>query len=149
MIFDLGNAAEISHIRFFTALNSTSRWEIYGSKDLSTWERILYGQEVMFGKIYQEVQPITGWVELRLDKYGQVRYGRTPGVQGNPSSPTVDYPIRYVKLVRNHPAQLPVNSIREFQLKIDLNYGYLFPHRTDHRGDLLLHGHGSRSRNRK
>lgn len=75
---------------------------MYGSNDLTSWERILYGQKVKFGQISWETG-IDGWSSTRIDKFDA---------------------IRYIKLVKKEPAALMANSILEFQYKSDLQYGY-------------------------
>lgn len=104
MIFDLGRVEEVSHIRVYSNLTQASQWEVYGSKDLVSWSRILYGQGVIYTKPVWKIEPVKGWAEMRLDRFE---------------------PVRYIKLVKILPALLPVNSITEFQIKSDLKYGYL------------------------
>ncbi len=104
LIFDLGSSEEISHIRLYTVVDSTIPIEVYGSTDRNNWTRILYGRSILFAKPLWGVGPKVGWNEYRLDKF---------------------IPVRYVKLVIIQPRSLVIDSLREFQVKQDLQYGYL------------------------
>ncbi len=104
LVFDLGTTRTISHIRLYTVLDSQVLVEVYGSTDQASWTRILYGRSTMFARPSWEVGPKTGWNEYRLDKF---------------------MPIRYVKLVFLRPSSLVVDSLREFQVRSNLSYGYL------------------------
>ncbi len=104
MIFDLGTEKEITHIRLYNIVNNSSMWEVYGSLDGNSWDRILYGQSFIFARPVWKVGPQEGWNEFRLDKFGA---------------------IRYVKFVKVFPGNLIVNSLREFEYKSDVQYGAL------------------------
>lgn len=105
LVFDLGQTKLISHIRFYiSTTDSTSFWEAYGSDDLETWNRILLGREIIFTGPSWEAGTTQGWNERRLDKFMEARY---------------------IKMVKRSPWPLPSNSIREFQYKSDIQYGYL------------------------
>ncbi len=105
VIFDLGNTQDITHVRLHVNLGRATHWQVYGSNDLSSWDRILHGSSFNGGKTNWQVGPEQGWVEYRLDKFD---------------------PVRYIKLVRlfTH-IHVGVDSVLEFEYKGDLQYGYL------------------------
>ncbi len=125
LIFDLGETAEISHLRFYTETNQNSLYDIYSSKDMVNWDKIVYGQRVIFGRTMVELKATTGWTEIRLDKFAQVQYSRIPATSESLSISVTEYPVRYIKMVKAFPSNLTTNSLREVQFKLDLQYGYL------------------------
>ena len=104
LLFDLGSSTEVSHIRLYTAFDSEFYWQVYGSNDLTNWTKILYGQAIIFAEPAWGITAGEGWSEVRLDIFG---------------------PFQYLKLIKVSPYPMPLNAIREFQFKKDLQYGYL------------------------
>ncbi len=105
MIFDLGSITDISHIRLFLAPDVVTMWAVYGSLDMTNWNRILLGQAVVFATPVWQAGPGEGWNSIRLDKF---------------------IPVRYLKLVRMSPGSLAENAIRELEFKQELHYGYYY-----------------------
>lgn len=104
IIFDLGSEQDITHVRLFNDGPTKSRFELYGSKDLSSdWKRIYYGREVRGARPSWYVSG-RGWNETRIDDFA---------------------PVRYLKLVRTSTNPLIERSLREFEYKADISYGYL------------------------
>ena len=110
VVFDLGESVDVSHIRLHTVNNTetvfppTVHWLVYGSNDLEgEWTRVLLGQSVMFAKPSWLTGVEDGWDESRLDKI---------------------IPVRYIKLEKRNIWPCGVNTQREFQYKVDLQYGY-------------------------
>lgn len=105
LVFDLGQSEVVSHIRLYVATtDTTSFWEVYGSNDRETWERVLLGREIIDAAPAWQAGTVLGWNERKLDKFTAVRY---------------------VKLVKKSPWPLIDNIFREFQYKSDIRYGYL------------------------
>ncbi len=101
VIFDLGTAQDITHVRLNVVLDKATQWQVYGSNDLVTWDRILYGSSFIAGQANWQVGPAQGWVDYRLDKFD---------------------PVRYVKLVRLFTHSLvPVDSLVEFEYKANIH----------------------------
>ncbi|MBI5559566.1 MAG: cytochrome c3 family protein [Deltaproteobacteria bacterium] len=104
LLFDLGGGTDVSHIRFYTDLDSEFYWQVYGSNDLTNWTQILYGRSIIFAAPAWGIEAGEGWIEARLDIFG---------------------PFQYLKVVKVSPYPLPLNALREFQFKKNLQYGYL------------------------
>jgi len=103
VILDLGNSTKISHIKLYIGPNGLSFWKVYGSNDLSSWDRIIFGPSVIFSAPVWPIGPKEGWAEIRLDSF---------------------FSLRYLKLVKANPWPLRRNYLREFKFKKELHYGY-------------------------
>ncbi|MGA1875965.1 MAG: hypothetical protein ACMUIA_10190 [bacterium] len=103
MLFDLGSSVTISHLRLYSTLDSTNHWGVYGGDDPNSLGRILLGRSVLFAAPTWQTGPQEGWNETRLDRF---------------------ISIRYLKLTKINPWPLIVNSLRELEIKKDLQYGY-------------------------
>jgi len=103
IIFDLGQSTDISHIRLFVGSTTETHWNLFGGDDPSSCTiKLLLGTRTYASPTWK-IGSEAGWNEVRLDKF---------------------ISVRYLKLVKVSAGALPVNYLREFEFKKDIQYGY-------------------------